>query len=275
MIYEPQDKYSHSGRNSAVTAIGDCRAMIKTKIHLLAGFDSAVHVPKYVKSASLKYRLAVIQETYRADKVDMYFDEALWRRLLEFALPYSPGLHVGIIAQRSKKEMQPGGFLATWNAWADEDRYPPEFILLRGKENLVLCIATEYWTHVGGPRPYSNSYTYSIYSNEDLSARVMRFLLEAEASQGWDISPDVLRPERNTFWKTWLGRLFPVGLYVAAGVLWMVFLRQSTAGKLSFSAPESIFSVLILMGIVVFAIFGLAALRSFIRSTSRIWRKRR
>jgi hypothetical protein len=180
--------------------------MIRTKIRFVRGFEPAFAVPKPAKVAGLEHRFAVIQETYRPDQVDMYFDEALWRRLLAFAMQFAPGLSVGISQPRDTNEIQPEDFLAAWNLGAREDREPPA-ITVRESGKLVLYIDPEYWVSVGGPMPYHDSYTNSIYANEDLSARVMRFLAEADAVAGWDLSADILPPStRKSFWKVWLKR---------------------------------------------------------------------
>jgi hypothetical protein len=138
----------------------------------------------------LAHRFAVIQETYRPDKDGMYFDEALWRRLLEFARGIAPGARVGIVASDRAKEMDADDFLAA-NASIEA---PPACLLVRANGTLLLCIETEYWAQVGGPWPYHDSYTYAIWSNENVSARVIRFLREAEASASWEIASDVLAP---------------------------------------------------------------------------------
>jgi hypothetical protein len=56
----------------------------------------------------------VIQETYRPDKAEdgMYFDEALWRRLFEFARGTAPAARVGIVGFGCAKEMVADDFLA-------------------------------------------------------------------------------------------------------------------------------------------------------------------
>jgi len=135
----------------------------------------------------------VIQDTYRPDKArqGMYFDEALWRALFEFARETAPpDAQFRIGACDHAKEMDAADFLAA-NASIED---PPALLLVRANGTLVLCIETEYWTQAGGPWPYHDSYTYAIWSNDDVCARVIRFLREADASASWDIASDVLAP---------------------------------------------------------------------------------
>jgi len=176
--------------------------MIRTKIDFVAGFDPMCLVPELVRSVGLRCRIAVIQDTYRPDSVDMYFDQPLWLCLLEFATQFGHGLQVGIVDRRKRApreperadEVPPEAFLAAWRALDDADRYPPACIVVRDRENLVLYISTEYWNRAGGPMPYHDSYTYSIFSNEDLAAKVIQFLADAEASRGWELSTNLLQP---------------------------------------------------------------------------------
>ena len=166
--------------------------MEKTSIRFVAGIEPRQRPPAAVKTAGLRHRFAVIQDTYRPDKASQaaYFDEALWRRLLAFARETAPDAQVRIVACDRAKEMDAADFLAT-SASIEE---PPALLFVRANGTLVLCIETEYWTQVGGPWPYHDSYSYAMWSNDDVSARVSRFLREADASASWDIASDVLAP---------------------------------------------------------------------------------
>lgn len=169
--------------------------MEKTEIRFVAGIEPGLRVPAAVKAAGgLAHRFAVIQETYRSDKVEddtpYYFDEALWCRLLAFARETAPGGRVGIVACDRAKELDADDFLAANTSIED----PPAFVFVRANGTLLLCIETEYWVRAGGPCPYHDSYTYAIWSNDDVSGRVIRFLREADASASWDIASHVLAP---------------------------------------------------------------------------------
>ena len=65
----------------------------------------------HCREGGLAHRFAVIQETYLPDKDGTYFDEALWRRRLEFACGTAPGGRVGIVASDRAKEMDADDFL--------------------------------------------------------------------------------------------------------------------------------------------------------------------
>jgi hypothetical protein len=175
--------------------------MDRTEIRFVAGIEPGLCAPAAVKAAGgLGHRFAVIQETYRPDKTYMYFDEALWRQLLEFARETAPGARVEIVASRGLTEMDADDFLAA-NASLQE---PPAFLFVRANGALSLCIETEYWVRGGGPWPYHDSYTYAIWSSDDVSAHVIRFLREADASASWAIASDVLAPSTQPSRMRWL-----------------------------------------------------------------------
>jgi hypothetical protein len=188
--------------------------MERTAIRFVAGIEPGHRIPAAVKAAGgLTHRFAVIQETYRPDKASegMYFDEALWRRLLEFARETAPDVQVAIVACDCAKAIDASDFLAA-NASIED---PPASVLVHAKGTLLLFIETEYWTQVGGPWPYHDSYTYAIWSNDEVSARVIRFLREADASASWDIASDVLEPSAakpapmRWLWALLTGRALP------------------------------------------------------------------
>ena len=123
---------------------------------------------------------------------------------------FAPDARVRIAEKEKGAEMTAEEFLSSWKA--SEDRYPPASIRVRKQESLPLCISTEYWSQVGGPQPYHDTFTYSAYSNEDISERLMQFLRDADAAAGWDISSEVLQPPvRKLSLKDRVGALFRRG----------------------------------------------------------------
>lgn len=174
--------------------------MIKTEINVYEGFDPVCPVPKVVTAASLAHRLALVQETYRPDSVDAFFDCALWMSILEFAANFQSGTQVGIVDRcrqvvwlAKEPEERDEIALATYLSKQkdDVDRGPAEYVMVRQNNRVLLCIVTEFWTNVGGPTPYADSYTYSIYSNDDVSERVMQHMSAAKDAAGWQVSNEV------------------------------------------------------------------------------------
>jgi hypothetical protein len=132
----------------------------------------------------------------------MFFDKALWSALLGFAANFRPGARVSLVDRRMPGHIARGEpsqsdelSIETYIAMrADEvEPEPAEYVMVRDDTALVLCIATEFWTQVGGPTPYADSYTYSIFSAEDVSGRVMTHLSAADGCGGWRLASEVLQ----------------------------------------------------------------------------------
>lgn len=176
----------------------------RTEIELIIGFDFKAPHLKIVRDAGLSHRTGVIQHTHRSDSVDDYFDRSVWACVLAFAQTFGVATIVDRAwggpgtpnrDWRSGKAKQPvvadqralETFLENW-----DEAYPPEIILVWRDDTLVLAIVTEYWAQTGGPRPYADSFTYSIYSDDPLSERVAAFLGASPQASGWSISPEIL-----------------------------------------------------------------------------------
>jgi hypothetical protein len=160
----------------------------KTEISFVDGVDGVVTAPEIAQKAHLTLRFAVIQETYRSDSVDMYFDEALWTCIADYARRFCRDAQVKVAALSGQPEQSLESFLAAWAQLDPSDREPPELMLVRCAGELALCVATEFWCRIGGPQPYADSYTYSLHSKSDISREVMDFLAKAEAASGWQLA---------------------------------------------------------------------------------------
>lgn len=169
---------------------------VRTTVSFVTGFDGVMPLPDVAKSAGLRHRFAIVQSTYRPDSVDMYFDENLWKRLIGFAQGLDASVLFSVIEEGSSDEKNLDVFMSQWSNSADPYRDPPPFVILRDRRGTGLLIATEYWTRVGGPPPYADSYTYSIYSRESIEQRAVSFLLDGDRKHLWDlVSPAFLDGE--------------------------------------------------------------------------------
>ena len=175
----------------------------KTQIRFRRGVDNVTLVSKLARENRLLSRFAVIQDSYRPDKIDMFFDELLWRRLIAYAKQFSERATVEIMNEAPtdkrgflnrlfhRQSEIIGGlpvneFLERWAMLTPDDREPPALIIVREHGIPVLCISTEYWTRVGGPREYADSYTYSVFSR-DPREEIGQFIASATESTSWNI----------------------------------------------------------------------------------------
>jgi hypothetical protein len=116
----------------------------------------------------------------------MFFDEPLWRTLIDFIA--SSGEEVVVLEDVGTTvtvDSPLDRFMRGWSRVDPEDVSPPWAILVRSQGVLKLAMVTERWFAVGGPMPYADSYTYSLYADCELSKAVLAFLSQAPAASRW------------------------------------------------------------------------------------------
>lgn len=179
-------------------------------IRFVTGAESRRIYPRSLRGTALQTRFAVIQDSHREGDPDMYFDEGLWRRLVSFAGAYSPTGQV-MVADRhediGKAEAPLETFLARFSQTSAAEREPPA-VIVRDQGEIILAVVPEIWAAVGGPAPYHDSYTYSIFSKQDLGRDVVSFLIGSDEASDWDIEPEILTagPRRPSLWRWMLGQ---------------------------------------------------------------------
>lgn len=163
------------------------------EIEFVAGAERGFRYPPAIAAAGLGHRLAVVQHTHVAGCADMVFDEALWRALCDFLVRQTLGeVFVGPAPDDlGREEWSLAAFLRDWDATPADDRGPPGLLIVRSGADLRLCVVTEYWAQVGGPWPYADSYTYAVFSAQDLSIALPAFLRDRSGGQ-WLLSDEIL-----------------------------------------------------------------------------------
>jgi len=172
----------------------------------------------------LPFRTAVIQDTDVPGCIDMHFDEALWRGVVDFAGQHDPAGQVTVLLDFAEyQHALPGQgriaslwrrltgaatpprsafpdaldgevpiaeFLEGWLAQPEDDRNPPPVILVRRSGELVLCVVAEYWNQIGGRSPtYHDSYTYSVFTERPAGEALRGSLRLRPEAHGWRVIP--------------------------------------------------------------------------------------
>ena len=149
-------------------------AIMDRTLCLVSGYHDWNFPPFRAYNHGLRSRFALVLDTYRRDKGMMFFDVELFLRLVSEACNV---IGYDAIEIRLTDEVCFDSFDALAQYYADRDELdnePPEGIDLI-RENQVVAIAiTEFWTLVGGPSPYHDSYTISFYTSEDRSEELLR-----------------------------------------------------------------------------------------------------
>jgi len=167
-------------------------------IRFVSGNDGFWPIPEAVALAGLNYRFAVVQDSFVSDCGEMYFDEQLWLCLLGFIKKYGAEIKViGLGFKRENEELPINEFIKSWNALNSEDKNPPWAMLVSEGNTLKISLVTEYWAEVGGPQPYSDSYTYSIYSEQDVAEKVLDYIKTSNTSERWSLDLPVITVPPN------------------------------------------------------------------------------
>ena len=163
-------------------------------IWFVSGGESLWRTPALIKPAGLSHRLAVIQHTAIREETEMHLDDALWICLLHFMQSQATNAYATVARKADHLGQHETGidtYLAEWNAQSPDDHQPAEVVVVRNGGAPTHVLVTEFWVNIGGPYPYADSYTYSIYSDDDLSVELPAFLAERCAGR-WNQATEVL-----------------------------------------------------------------------------------
>ena len=167
----------------------------KITVRFVSGIDRVSTYPDIARRAGFKHRFAIVQDTSVDGSPDMVFDEALWRSLTGYATATSSRSNLTVVEhlkRGSVVEIPLERFLQQWTALPEDQKSPPQALIARSGGGLTLCMVTDYWCNVGGPMPYHDSYTYSIYTKDRVDRDVTEFLKQAPDRNRWHFAPDVL-----------------------------------------------------------------------------------
>lgn len=185
----------------------------RTEVTFVSGFEPQRVLPPEARAAGLTHRFAVIQETFKPDCVDMFFDVPLYNAVLQFAETFEEGAEVSVSEWVGSSRMHISRTLAEFRATVapkTREDDPGSQIFVRKNGEAILFVDTEFWTQLGGPMPYHDSYTYSLYSREAVGDRLRQFLSTHNDSSGWDIVAEVIvQPPAPapSFWERLVKRL--------------------------------------------------------------------
>lgn len=141
---------------------------------LVSGYHAANFPPADAFELGLRHRFAVVLNTYRRDKADMYFDSSLYLLLVR-TVCQAIGYDCVTIRMIEGVRFHSFDDLARQYADLEElEQKPPARIDMYKSGQLVGVVETELWAMVGGPSPYHDSYTLSFYTHGDRSPELRR-----------------------------------------------------------------------------------------------------
>lgn len=178
---------------------------LERRIGLVSGYHDVSFPPADAWEAGLRHRFSVVMDTARSDKADMYFDTQLFMRLIP-GLCQVIGYDSVSICLQNKDHFPSFEKLAHQYARQDDsDQEPPPRIELLRSGQLVSIVETEFWTMVGGPSPYHDSYTFSFFTRENLSTELRHAAETICAEVGATIvgfqEVEQIKPPYRPLWK--------------------------------------------------------------------------
>lgn len=140
-------------------------------IILVSGYLHEDYPPEIAYDAGLRNRFSVVLQTYRSDKVDMFFDFDQYTALLTAIVEALP--HDSEIAEYldGAQDESVASMFSHLGSQSEYEREPPKWLTLKQGGETVGLMETEFWVRGGGPGPYHDSYTLSIYTAEDHTDR--------------------------------------------------------------------------------------------------------
>lgn len=147
-------------------------------------------LPKAAADAGLTFRTAVIQATFVNGLDDMFHDAALWRAIVAFVRDFEEGGETSVsrdVGRRSEM-ISLAEYVSEMDAFAPEHEgdAPRGEALFHWREgSLRLYVEPENWFAVGGPSPYQDSRTYSLYADKDITAELVTYLKASPGASGW------------------------------------------------------------------------------------------
>jgi hypothetical protein len=143
-------------------------------IFIVRGYHEFIRPPEIVINEGVVYRLSFVLNTYRRNKNYWFLDVELFLSLVskikQLFDPCSTEVFMTNKSVLKSIELMKQKMLSE----SEEYRSPPRRIIFRNEGDVVCCIIdVEFWVNVGGPMPYHDSYTVSVYTKKDMSEQLI------------------------------------------------------------------------------------------------------
>jgi hypothetical protein len=146
----------------------------KIVIGYLPGID---RLPSDLLTLGLVHRFAFVLETFRSDSADIYFDSSLYGKLVNIISNVAPSNSIRVVPERKEpaREVHNAEEICELFNEIPRVRQKPFYRLLFMNDSLVVAVLeSEPWAQVGGPLPYHDSYTLSLFTASDLSQELVK-----------------------------------------------------------------------------------------------------
>ncbi len=138
-------------------------------ITLVHGYHLDTHIPDQASKENLSFRFAIIFETAFPEHNASFFQSRLFMALLSAITIQLDYTAVQIEADENTFYRTIDLFKEDLFKIPEDERMPPQRIFFRENGVLSCMEETEFWVLCGGPAPYSDSYTVSFYTKDDMA----------------------------------------------------------------------------------------------------------
>ena len=124
---------------------------------LVKGYHQDSYPPEIAYDVGLRRRFAIVLESYRRDKVEMFFDHDLFLGVvmgLSRAIEHDS---IEIEMEEGERFSSLGELTKLYDQLAEVDQEPPVRIKFTLEGRLVCVEETEFWIRSGGSEPYHDS----------------------------------------------------------------------------------------------------------------------
>ncbi len=184
---------------------------MNSSIYIVKGYHEITPVPETAKEVCLNYRFAVVFDTYHQDFDYMYFQHVLFIKILVKIAKILDSDTILIELDDDTYYHSVEEFSKYLFATPEEDRQPPQRIYFRKNGELICLEETEFWVLCGGNLPYSDSYTASFHTMNDMPDSFAKACCNASECKGTTIKEIIqasVEPIKLSRWRKIWGRLF-------------------------------------------------------------------
>lgn len=138
------------------------------KITIVQGYHAATPSSSLANALGLKYRFAVILHTYNPKVKYIYFQDSVFIEIIKQIAEIVDHDEIEIVMDDDIKFYQPSDLLKYLQEIPEGDRLPPRNVYFKNKSKIICIEETEFWAFSGGPPPYSDSFTASFYTRNNM-----------------------------------------------------------------------------------------------------------
>ncbi len=179
------------------------------KITIIQGYHEVTPLSPLADASGLKSRFAVIFDTYNPKVKYIDFQDSVFVEIVKQISEILNHDEIEIVMDDNIKFYQLTDLLKYFQDIPEGDRLPPRNVFFRKQGKLICIEETEFWAFSGGPPPYSDSFTISFYTQNNMFDVFKNGCTSACKNMGANIK-EVINgsetPIKRSWWNKLIGR---------------------------------------------------------------------